>query len=133
MFVPGSSIEFNGTLLARRDEKVTTPSEHPRTISFSSFASKEPPLYTRLMAARRQRKLIDPGSRAPEFRLARLDRGEATLSSLLVEGPVALAFFKVTCPVCQLTLPFLERIHAAGLRIFGISQNDPEDTREFNQ
>jgi peroxiredoxin len=36
--------------------------------------------------------------------------------------------------VCQLTFPFLERIHAAGaVRIFGISQNDAEETREFNQ
>ena len=85
------------------------------------------------MAARRQRKLIDPGSRAPEFRLALLDGGEATLSGLVAEGAVALAFFKITCPVCQFTFPFLERIHNAGLRIYGISQNDPEDTREFNQ
>jgi peroxiredoxin len=33
-----------------------------------------------------------------------------------------------------MTFPFLERIHAAGaVRIFGISQNDAADTREFNQ
>ena len=25
-----------------------------------------------------------------------------------------LVFFKITCPVCQLTMPFLERLHAAG-------------------
>jgi peroxiredoxin len=47
---------------------------------------------------------------------------------------VLLAFFKVTCPVCQFALPFLERLHAAGtLAIYGISQNDGEDTREFNR
>ncbi len=44
-----------------------------------------------------------------------------------------LAFFKVTCPVCQLTVPFLERLHASGgIAICGISQNDAADTREFN-
>ena len=43
-----------------------------------------------------------------------------------------LAFFKVNCPVCQLTFPFLERIHTAGgIPIVGISQNCPEDTTEF--
>jgi len=44
-----------------------------------------------------------------------------------------LAFFKVTCPVCQLTFPFLERLHQGTLKIYGISQNDVKDTREFNR
>jgi peroxiredoxin len=86
------------------------------------------------MAARRTRKLIDPGSRAPDFRLPRLDGGEVTLQELVSNGPVLLAFFKISCPVCQLTFPFLERLHAAGtLPIYGISENDAEDTREFNR
>ena len=88
------------------------------------------------MAARRQRTLFDSGSPAPGFRLSRLEGGEtggeATLADLTAGGRVLLVFFKVTCPVCQLTLPFLERIHAAGtLAICGISQNDARDTREF--
>ena len=85
------------------------------------------------MAARKQRRLLDPGSRAPAFKLPLLDRGEADLASLTAAGPAALAFFKVTCPVCQFAFPFLERIHAAGFKVYGISQNNPEDTREFNQ
>ena len=85
------------------------------------------------MAARSQYQLLDPGDLAPGFRLARLEGGEAALADLLRTGPILLAFFKVTCPVCQLTLPFLERIHAgAALPIYGISQNDAADTREFN-
>jgi peroxiredoxin len=71
---------------------------------------------------------------APEFTLERLDGGLTTLKEILAGGPALLAFFKVSCPVCQMTFPFLERIHAAGaVRIFGISQNDAADTREFNQ
>ena len=85
------------------------------------------------MASLRQRALLDPGSRAPGFRLARLEGGEATLAELTARGRVLLVFFKVTCPVCQLTMPFLERLHASGvLPICGISQNDAADTREFN-
>lgn len=86
------------------------------------------------MAARGQHRLLQAGSRAPEFRLELVSGGSTTLSEILTGGPALLAFFKISCPVCQMTFPFLERIHAAGAaRIFGISQNDADDTREFNQ
>src|SRR4051794_27447282 len=84
------------------------------------------------MAARRQRQLVDIGTPAPGFRLARLEGGEATLDELTAKARVLLVFFKISCPVCQLSMPFLERLHASGrLRIYGISQNDAESTREF--
>ncbi|MGO9255535.1 MAG: peroxiredoxin family protein [Bryobacteraceae bacterium] len=89
------------------------------------------------MASHRQRRLVDAGLRAPDFRLARLNGGETSLAEIAANGPGLLVFFKVTCPVCQMALPFLERIHAAGaasgLPVYGISQNDAEDTREFMQ
>jgi peroxiredoxin len=86
------------------------------------------------MASGGQHRLLEAGSRAPGFRLERLTGGAATLAELLAGGPVLLAFFKISCPVCQLTFPYLERIHAAGtLPIVGISQNDAEDTRDFNR
>ncbi|SPF33532.1 Redoxin domain protein [Candidatus Sulfopaludibacter sp. SbA4] len=89
------------------------------------------------MAARRTPKLLQAGARAPDFRLPRLIEGkaggEATLGELLTGGEALLAFFKVTCPVCQLTFPFLERLHQGTLKIYGISQNDVKDTREFNR
>ena len=90
------------------------------------------------MASRRQRPLLDPGAPAPGFRLSRLEGGEAggeaTLAEIVARGRVLLVFFKVTCPVCQMTLPFLERMHTSGtLAICAISQNDAEDTREFNR
>jgi peroxiredoxin len=86
------------------------------------------------MAASRVPKLIAEGSRAPEFRLERLGGGATSLQDLLASGPVLLAFFKVSCPVCQLTFPILERLHTAGaISVYGISQNDEEDTREFNR
>jgi peroxiredoxin len=86
------------------------------------------------MAAGKQRKLLNPGSRAPDFSLPRLDGGTTALQEILANGPALIAFFKTTCPVCQLTFPFLDRLHKAGtLPVYGISQDDAEDTREFNR
>src|SRR5947209_13567798 len=86
------------------------------------------------MAARRTRKLIDAGATAPDFRLPQLDAGDLTLKEVADNRPALLVFFKVSCPICQMTFPFLERLHGGGkLPVFGISQNDDEDTREFNR
>jgi peroxiredoxin len=72
------------------------------------------------------------GARAPEFRLPRLDGGDISLAEIAAQGPALLAFFKNSCPVCQLTFPFLERLQRAGtLPVYGISQNDAADTRAF--
>jgi peroxiredoxin len=66
--------------------------------------------------------------------LARLEDGESTLAEFTARGRVLVVFFKVTCPVCQLTMPFLERMHLSGsLAICAISQHDARDTREFNK
>jgi peroxiredoxin len=86
------------------------------------------------MAAGKQRKLPDPGSRAPDFRLPRLDGGTVALEEMLANGPALIAFFKTTCPVCQFTFPFLARIHQPGtLSVYAISQDDARDTLEFNR
>jgi peroxiredoxin len=85
------------------------------------------------MAARRQHRLIEAGSRAPGFRLPSLQTGETSLDDLIARQPVLLSFFKVTCPVCQMTFPYLERLYQAGYPVVAISQNDAPDTREFNQ
>jgi len=81
---------------------------------------------------RGDRQLPEVGARAPEFRLPRLDGGDISLAEIAAQGPALLAFFKNSCPVCQLTFPFLERLHQAGtLPVYGISQNDAGDTRAF--
>jgi peroxiredoxin len=76
--------------------------------------------------------LVAAGTAAPAFELKSLRGGVETLAGLTASGPVALAFFKVSCPVCQYTLPFLERIAAGtGLRIVAVSQDEAEATRRF--
>src|SRR5271169_858558 len=61
--------------------------------------------------------------------------GNFSLQSALEQGPVLAAFFKVSCPVCQYTFPFLERIHKAHgdkkITIVGISQDNQRDTAAF--
>jgi peroxiredoxin len=77
--------------------------------------------------------MLAPGSEAPDFRLADVNGGETTLHSLLAKGKVLLVFFKISCPTCQLTLPFLERLHQGGrVAVTGISQDDADDTAAFS-
>src|SRR5512140_2976802 len=87
------------------------------------------------MAWGKQRVLPKIGSPAPGFKLPRLDGGDAGLSDIVSGGPVLAAFFKVSCPVCQFTLPFLERFYRhfrdSKARIWAISQDTSEASREF--
>jgi peroxiredoxin len=75
------------------------------------------------------------GKKAPDFSLAEANGGIFSLKQALSEGPVLLAFFKISCPVCQYTLPFIERIHLAykgkNISVVGISQNDKKSTEQF--
>jgi peroxiredoxin len=79
---------------------------------------------------------IAVGELAPTFSLPSTSGQRVSLAEALTRGPVVIAFYKVTCPVCQFTFPFLERIHAAygeSAAVFGISQDDLADSREFMQ
>lgn len=76
--------------------------------------------------------MLKPGDIAPGFRLPALEGRELSLDVLRQRGPVLLAFFKVNCPVCQYTFPFLQRLQdAGGAPVLGISQNNPADTGKF--
>jgi peroxiredoxin len=78
---------------------------------------------------------LSAGTTAPEFSLPALDGGKFSLQEALRKGPVLAAFFKVSCPVCQYTFPFLERMYKAHgdkkITIVGVSQNDQRDTAAF--
>ncbi len=79
------------------------------------------------------RKMLEAGDKAPGFTLTDLDGNPRSLGDLTANGPVLLAFFKVSCPVCQFTLPFLERFHQGKVNVVAISQDDAASTREFNR
>jgi peroxiredoxin len=80
---------------------------------------------------------IAAGQTAPGFSLKSLDGKEYSLGKLLEKGPVVAAFFKISCPVCQFTFPFLQRLaeRYAGdsVSVIGISQDDSADTKAFNK
>jgi len=75
------------------------------------------------------------GKTAPAFSLKNLDGSQVSLAEALKKGPVLAAFFKVNCPTCQFTFPFLKRLFEtygdSKFTLWGISQNDAADTREF--
>jgi peroxiredoxin len=77
--------------------------------------------------------MLAAGDKAPEFLLDNLDGGKQSLSGLLQQGPVLLAFFKVGCPVCQLALPFLDRIGKGSLPVVAISQDNESATTQFHK
>jgi peroxiredoxin len=80
---------------------------------------------------------LPAGAKAPAFALQSTDGKKSSLADALKKGPVVAAFFKVSCPTCQFTAPFLERLHETyggeKFTLWGISQDDARDTREFCQ
>lgn len=90
---------------------------------------------SRWMGSKDDMTHIVAGNAAPEFSLKSLDQKQYALRSLLERGPVVAAFFKISCPVCQFTFPFLERLHqrygSGGATFLGISQDDARATKSF--
>jgi len=81
---------------------------------------------------------LEAGVQAPEIELQDLDGRKFSLKEARKQGPVVAAFFKVSCPVCQLAFPYLERIFKAYARggkfsFVGVSQDNASDTKAFNR
>jgi peroxiredoxin len=90
-----------------------------------------------LKARGRSMAALTTGTKAPDFECRTLDGKRFSLNEGLARGPVVLAFFKVSCPVCQYAFPYLERLHKAykqqGYTLVGVSQNDAKETAAFNK
>ncbi len=78
---------------------------------------------------------LTPGKTAPDFALPPMNGSPFSLRQALSQGPVVAVFFKISCPVCQFALPYLERIYQAyghkSVSIIAISQNDAKGTAAF--
>jgi peroxiredoxin len=72
---------------------------------------------------------------APNFSLQSLDGTQFSLSDSLKKGPVILAFFKVSCPICKFTFPFIERLYQRyrgdDVTFLAVSQDNPSASRDF--
>ncbi len=72
------------------------------------------------------------------FSLTATDGNHYSLALAKSRGPLLAAFFKVSCPTCQFTFPYLERLYqqflaagAAGVQVWGISQDNVNHTNHF--
>ena len=81
---------------------------------------------------------LEAGVNAPEIELQYLDGRKFSLKEVRKNGPVVAVFFKVSCPVCQMALPYLDRIFKAygksgKFTFLGVSQDNAADTQAFNR
>lgn len=77
---------------------------------------------------------LKEGDKAPDFLLRDVNGVEHHLFSQ--KGYKLVVFYKVTCPTCQLTLPFIEKMfrsYGEGVKFFGVSQDSADDTRRFSE
>src|ERR1700730_5230154 len=90
---------------------------------------------SRWLGVNKQMTHIVAGNAAPGFSLKAVDGKEYSLDKLTQQGPVVATFFKVSCPVCQFTFPYLERLYKRyggdGVTFLGISQDDARATQNF--
>ncbi|MCI0331486.1 MAG: TlpA family protein disulfide reductase [candidate division Zixibacteria bacterium] len=79
--------------------------------------------------------MIKTGNTAPALSLAGTDGKKHGLDEIKNKGIGFFAFFKVSCPTCQYTFPFLERIHQKikdkGIPFWGIVQDPMDKALEF--
>src|ERR1700721_2923111 len=93
----------------------------------------------RLFGGSKNMAALPAGTKGPDFSLPTIlgdkDCGRFSSQDALKQGPVLAVFFKVSCPTCQYTFPFLERIHRAygdkKIALVGISQNNRSETAAF--
>ncbi|MEZ5399146.1 MAG: TlpA disulfide reductase family protein [Bryobacteraceae bacterium] len=78
--------------------------------------------------------MIQPGSKAPEISLSTAGGSRFTLEEALAGGAVLVVFYKVSCPTCQLAMPYVDRLASGGgLRVVGVSQNSGPHAAAFGR
>ena len=91
--------------------------------------------YVSNLLGKKSMPILSSGMSAPPFQLVTTTGERLSLAAALAGGPVLLAFFKVSCPTCQFTFPFVERIYRQlrehGVRIWGVVQDKPQDGARF--
>ena len=75
---------------------------------------------------------LKAGDKAPDFSLKVCPEG--SLNTASIEGHRLLVFYKVSCPTCQLTLPFVEKLYkyyGDAVSFVGVSQDNCTNTLNF--
>jgi peroxiredoxin len=74
--------------------------------------------------------MIQQGDCAPDIEVYSSTGELVSSSRYAAQVPYTVVFFKVTCPTCQLALPFLQRVESPE-RLLIVSQDPPEPTAQF--
>ncbi len=79
---------------------------------------------------------LPAGAPAPDFELTGTSGQVHRLAGVLRTGPAVLVFYKEACPTCQFAFPFIQKIFTqvgktAAWTLWGISQDEPDETRGF--
>ncbi|UCH87312.1 MAG: redoxin domain-containing protein [Dehalococcoidia bacterium] len=80
---------------------------------------------------------LSVGAQAPDFTLTGIDGRQYSLSAAIEQGPLLAVFIQTTCPVCDLAMPYLNRLTEAygdqGWQLWVITQDDQEASRRYAQ
>ncbi len=79
---------------------------------------------------------LPEGALAPDFALETTAGETKRLSDVVVSGPVLLAFYKISCPTCQMVFPLIQKMidgfgPGSTPAVFGVSQDETDPTRQF--
>ena len=66
--------------------------------------------------------MLSPGDEAPLLHLPDIDTGQL-VDDPWHSGPVVLAFFKATCPVCHMAAPKVRAMAEGGARVVGVGED----------
>ena len=77
--------------------------------------------------------MLKAGAKAPSFSLDDMSGRKRSLADVLERGPALLVFYKISCPVCQMSLPYVDRLAPGSLNIIAISQDDESATTKFQE
>ena len=80
------------------------------------------------------RRVISPGDKAPSFDLPDIDTGESVADPWGEgEDPLVLAFFKVSCPVCQMVAPMVAAMAEGGARVVAVGEDPPDQLQTYRE
>jgi peroxiredoxin len=74
--------------------------------------------------------MLATGDRAPSLELPDAATGESVTDPWR-EGPVVLAFFKTTCPVCQMAASKVQALAESGVRVVAVGEDAPAEIRSY--
>ncbi len=78
--------------------------------------------------------MLEVNALAPHFALLGIDGHEYAVPKHTTGTPLLLAFFKTSCATCDLTFPYINRLHQIypqGWRLWAIAQDPPDKAKDY--